>query len=50
VPELEGDVFTLVACLQKRVELLAGFGMLQVDEAVVQGFVRGRSHLHFPNM
>jgi hypothetical protein len=24
--------------------------MLQVDEAVVQGFVRGRSHLHFPNM
>ena len=36
MPELEGEVLSLVACLQKGVDLLADLLVLQVDDAVVQ--------------
>ena len=36
VPELEGDVLALVACLQKGADLLSGSEVLQIDDAVIQ--------------
>ena len=36
MPELEGEVLSLVACLQKGVDLLADLLVLQVDDAVVK--------------